>query len=108
LVKTAQADHAFNLEEPTEDAMKHLILTVLFALSLLTSLARAESLGPADKTAVVGVITQQLQAFAADDATTAYSFAAPIVQGAFPSVDNFMATNLAKAFTMALADPCNA
>lgn len=71
--------------------MKHALLILMTVLALFSAPARAEILGSADKSAVVEVITQQLKAFAADDAQTAYSFAAPTVKGAFPSVDNFMA-----------------
>jgi Domain of unknown function (DUF4864) len=70
--------------------MKNILFLVLFVFSIVSPV-KAETLSAADKSKVVSVITQQLQAFAVDDANTAYSFAAPIVQGAFPSIDMFMA-----------------
>jgi Domain of unknown function (DUF4864) len=36
------------------------------------------------------VIERQLQAFAADDAVTAFSFAAPIIRGSFGDADTFI------------------
>jgi Domain of unknown function (DUF4864) len=64
---------------------------LFLALVLLTLPARAESLTAADKAAVTAVIESQLKAFAADDGTAAYAHAAPIVKGAFKSVEQFMA-----------------
>lgn len=66
-------------------------LTLVLAFLILTLPLRAESLNATDKTAVTSVIESQLKAFAADDGSAAYSHAAPIVKGAFQSVENFMA-----------------
>jgi Domain of unknown function (DUF4864) len=44
----------------------------------------------AEKDEIRTVIESQLNAFAADDGGKAYSYAAPIVQQAFPTVDMFM------------------
>jgi hypothetical protein len=43
-----------------------------------------------DDAAIKTVIEDQLNAFAADNGAQAYSHAAPIVQGVFPTVDMFM------------------
>jgi Domain of unknown function (DUF4864) len=43
-----------------------------------------------DKDVIKSVIESQLNAFASDDGAKAYSYAAPIVQNAFPTVDIFM------------------
>jgi ketosteroid isomerase-like protein len=61
-----------------------------FVLFATVSALRAESLNASDKAAVVAVITDQLKAFAADDGPAAYAHAAPIVKGAFRTVDTFM------------------
>lgn len=44
----------------------------------------------ADKDTIKSIIESQLNAFAADDGAKAYSYAAPIVQNVFPTVENFM------------------
>jgi hypothetical protein len=63
------------------------LFSALFALLLIITLpARAD----ADSDAIKSVIENQLNAFAADDGIKAYSYAAPIVQQAFPSVEIFM------------------
>jgi hypothetical protein len=62
------------------------IFTLLTAATLFLAPARAD-----DETDVRTVIESQLNAFAADQGDAAYSHAAPIVQQAFPSVDQFMA-----------------
>jgi hypothetical protein len=43
-----------------------------------------------DKDVIKSVIESQLNAFASDDGVKAYSYAAPIVQNAFPTVEIFM------------------
>jgi hypothetical protein len=62
------------------------ILTALLLVFATTSPSRAD----ADSDAIKSVIESQLNAFAADDGTKAYSYAAPMVQQVFPSVDMFM------------------
>ena len=64
---------------------KFLISALLFVFLLAP--AQAES---ADQSAFQAVISGQLEAFKKDDAQTAYSFAAPIVKGIFPSAEIFM------------------
>jgi hypothetical protein len=62
-----------------------LVLFLLFGAS-----APAAAFSDADRTAVQGVIERQLNAFLADDAATAYSFAAPSIRSLFPTQDIFM------------------
>jgi len=64
---------------------KFLISALLFVFLLAP--AQAES---ADQSAFQAVISGQLEAFKKDDGQTAYSFAAPIVKGIFPSAEIFM------------------
>jgi hypothetical protein len=63
------------------------LLVVLVMLGFFTP-AAAQS--DADRAAVQSVIEQQIQAFLRDDATTAYSFAAPSIRAMFPTEDIFM------------------
>jgi len=64
---------------------RFLISALLFVFLLAP--AQAES---ADQSAFQAVISGQLEAFKKDDGQTAYSFAAPIVKGIFPSAEIFM------------------
>jgi hypothetical protein len=64
------------------------VLLVFLLLLGLTSVARAFS--ESDRAAAQSTIEQQLQAFLADDAATAYSFAAPGIKAMFPTQDVFM------------------
>jgi hypothetical protein len=70
----------------TEDAMVKFVGILLAVMLAMTLPARADT----DSDAIKSVIESQLNAFAADDGATAYSFAAPIVKGAFPNSDTFM------------------
>ena len=70
------------------------MLRIILALSLvLFSFLPVSAEGPtdADRAAIKTVIMGQLDAFATDDPATAYGFAAPVVKGAFPDVEQFMA-----------------
>jgi Domain of unknown function (DUF4864) len=70
--------------------MKFLSLIVLcFSLLILPCTAQAQT--AADKQAMQQVVEDQLNALAVDDGSKAYTFAAPIVQRVFPTVDVFMA-----------------
>jgi hypothetical protein len=69
--------------------MKMLVVAILSSLLFaftVTSPTRAD----AESDAIKSVIENQLNAFAADDGAKAYSYAAPVVQQVFPSVDMFM------------------
>jgi hypothetical protein len=63
------------------------IFTAFLALALPAQPLRAEDpIGQSRK-----VIEDQIKAFLADDAATAYSFAAPAIKGKFPDKDVFFA-----------------
>lgn len=64
------------------------VLLVLLLILGVSAPARAAS--DADQTAIQNIIERQLQAFSADDAATAYSFAAPGIKAMFPTEDIFM------------------
>ena len=66
--------------------MFRFIVSALLFVFLLAP-ASAET---ADQSAFQAVISGQLEAFKKDDGQTAYSFAAPIVKGIFPSAEIFM------------------
>ena len=57
--------------------------------ALLLGLASPASAGD-DIAAAQEVIRSQAEAFGRDDATAAYSYAAPAIQGVFPQADIFM------------------
>lgn len=61
-----------------------LIFIVVFVLSAPATASEA------DKSAIQGTISQQIEAFRADDSSTAYSFAAPTIRQMFPTADIFM------------------
>jgi hypothetical protein len=68
-------------------------LLLLWALCFAASLAAqtpARRLSMADTKAVRAVVQAQLDAFAADDAVRAFSFASPGIQAQFQTPDNFM------------------
>lgn len=65
--------------------IRFLVSALLFFFLLVP--ASAES---ADQSAFQAVISGQLEAFKKDDGQTAYSFAAPIVKGIFPTAEIFM------------------
>lgn len=70
--------------------MLRFVAVLVFALLFLSS-ARADDLTPQDKTAVQQVLSGQLDAFKSGNGPLAYSFAAPIITGIFPTAENFMA-----------------
>ncbi len=70
---------------------------LLVFLALAGFSAPAAAFSDSDRAAVQGAIEQQLQAFLHDDATAAYSFAAPSIRAMFPSQDIFMQM-VAKAY----------
>ena len=73
--------------------MKILIATCFAALLALPTAIWAQSVAPADTEVqrVRGVIEGQLDAFAADDAERAFSFAAPTIRQMFGTPERFMA-----------------
>ena len=67
------------------------IAALLVALSLAVNLALSAAPAFADDIATAqGIIRAQEQAFARDDATAAYSYAAPAIREIFPAPDIFM------------------
>jgi hypothetical protein len=66
-------------------------MRVLFALLFAVVLhGAAAAFTDADRASVQNTITQQLNAFLADDGPSAYSFAAPSIQTMFPTQEIFM------------------
>lgn len=63
----------------------------LLALLVLLTAPGAHAQTDADRGAIQGIISQQLEAFQHDDATAAFSFASPMIQHMFGSPENFMA-----------------
>lgn len=62
--------------------------THFFALGIALILSTPLAAQQAD-TAITGTIQHQLDAFQADDVTTAFSFASPTIQGIFGTAENF-------------------
>ena len=71
--------------------MSRLMVVLFLLMSAWSSVAAAQNASPAGDDAIRGVINSQLQAFAGDRDAEAYSYAAPLIQLAFPTVDSFMA-----------------
>jgi Domain of unknown function (DUF4864) len=74
------------------------IATTCITAALLTSAAWAQTAAPPattlsaqDEKAALAVVQAQLAAFAADDATKAFSYASPQIQKAFGTPKNFLA-----------------
>jgi hypothetical protein len=67
-----------------------LLISLLAAFVLFAVPLRAESLSAEDKAAFQSVISQQIDAFRAEDGARAYSYAAPMIRQIFPSPDAFM------------------
>ncbi len=66
------------------------MLSRLLIIFMVTIFPLVPAHADADKDSIRSVIESQLNAFAADDGSKAYSYAAPIVQQAFPTVEMFM------------------
>ena len=67
------------------------LLSVLLMLSLpIAARAQDAAPGPADASAIRGVIAAQLNAFQHDDGNAAYSYASPTIQTLFHDADTFM------------------
>ncbi len=65
------------------------ILAVLALLCLATS-ARAQDVSAADRAAIKGVISRQLEAFQHDDGPGAFSYASPSIQEQFGTPGHFL------------------
>lgn len=71
-----------------------LALTLGTAITLSSSTAWADAvdqLSEADRTAIRQTITSQIEAFKADDADLAFSFATPMIQNRFGNASRFVA-----------------
>jgi len=67
-------------------------MRIIFAAAALACMiGAAQALDEADRSAVRGVIEEQLNAFQQDNAAGAYAYAAPSIQKQFSSEDRFMA-----------------
>ena len=74
--------------------MRRLFLTLLWAACAAFAIApavRADGVSNADVRGVRAVVQAQLEAFAADDATRAFSFAAPALREMFGTAERFVA-----------------
>jgi uncharacterized protein DUF4864 len=69
--------------------MPRILLVALF-LCIATFGARADEVSSADRAQFQAIISDQIQAFRADDGARAYGFAAPTIHQIFPTVDVFM------------------
>ncbi len=63
---------------------------VLSLLLLFSPAARAEELNEADRAQFQRIISEQIEAFRADNGAKAYGFAAPSLHQIFPTADVFM------------------
>lgn len=70
--------------------MVRFLVSALLLVFLLAP-AGAQSVSPQDQSAFQAVIAAQLEAFKNDDGKTAFSYAAPFIQGIFQSPETFMA-----------------
>lgn len=73
--------------------MKRLIVSIVViftALMMAQTASKAEDLTAKQIDDIHNIITDQLSAFINNDATLAYSYAAPIVKMRFPTADSFM------------------
>jgi hypothetical protein len=66
------------------------ILATVLLLLVGAVAVRSQDVAPADKAAIEGIISQQLQAFAAGNGAAAFEFAAPIIKQTFGTPENFM------------------
>ena len=65
-------------------------ILAIVLLGFMSVAAFAQSISETEKTEFQRIITAQISAFRADDAPTAYSFAAPVVRNIFPTPEIFM------------------
>jgi hypothetical protein len=60
-------------------------------LSMICAIGLSQAQSSSDRSQIETVISSQLDAFSADDATRAYSFAAPVIRRMFPDEQSFIA-----------------
>jgi hypothetical protein len=70
--------------------VRHLF-ALLFLFAAAVPGARAETATADERTAIQSMISSQIEAFRRDDGVAAYSFASPMIQELFPTVEQFMA-----------------
>ncbi|MCA0434027.1 MAG: DUF4864 domain-containing protein [Proteobacteria bacterium] len=70
--------------------MAKIVTAFCLLLALMITPLRAAEIAADDQKAMSAIITQQLQAFAANRDADAYGYAAPIVKFAFPTIESFM------------------
>jgi hypothetical protein len=70
--------------------VRSLLLPVLAWMCVVFTPLALASVAPEDAQSVKAVVRAQLDAFAADDARLAFSFAAPNIQSLFETPENFM------------------
>ncbi len=76
----------------TANRLSFLFASAIFAMATsIAAPAHAEPVSAADTKAVRAVVEAQLDAFAADDAKRAFSYAAPALREMFGTPDRFMA-----------------
>lgn len=63
---------------------------LLASLLMICAIGIAQAQSPADRAQIEAVISSQLEAFSADDAARAYSFAAPAIRRMFPDEQRFI------------------
>lgn len=66
------------------------LLALLVLLPATAGAQTADSVGAADRTAIIDVIGSQIEAFRADRATEAFSYASPAIQRMFGDPQTFM------------------
>lgn len=72
--------------------MRRFVMVLALWLAALPAAAQApDGLSAADRQAILGVIGAQLEAFQADAATDAFSYASPTIRRMFGNADAFMA-----------------
>lgn len=67
------------------------LLAVLLMVLLPISAGRADAQSSADSQAFEQIISEQIEAFRADDGLRAYGYAAPMIRQIFPTPETFMA-----------------
>ena len=67
------------------------ILAVIVLLTMPAAAASGQTVSDADRLSFQRIISEQIDAFRADDGARAYGYAAPAIQQIFPTAERFMA-----------------
>ncbi len=70
---------------------RHAFFVILVVFGFAGLRPASAQMADADRDSIRTIIESQLGAFQRDDGDTAYSYASPMIQGLFPTVDGFMA-----------------